>query len=155
MGSDPQYAKYPDLSLAQDVFTLTNVSSSESSRLASLQKLQKSISENKMAPLYRYLAHPLEGVLNGPGEGTARKLTDSDTKKANGASSVLVSRRRSTDLPLPWDQSLYEKLKEENDQELDAFQKEEDEAAEKAGDTEVAAARGKRAEFWACVGDKV
>ena len=33
--------------------------------------------------------------------------------------------------------------------------KEEEEAAEKAGETEVQAARGKRAEFWARVGDKV
>jgi hypothetical protein len=56
---------------------------------------------------------------------------------------------------LPWQESLYEKLKKENDEELEGFKKEEEEAAEKAGDTEVQAARGKRAEFWARVGDKV
>lgn len=50
---------------------------------------------------------------------------------------------------------MYEKLKKENDEELEAFKKEEEEAAEKAGDTEVQAARGKRAEFWARVGDLV
>ena len=55
----------------------------------------------------------------------------------------------------PWDEQLYEKLKAENDEELESFQKEEDEAAEKAGDTEVQAARGKRAEFWARVCDQV
>ena len=55
----------------------------------------------------------------------------------------------------PWDEQLYEKLKTENDEELESFQKEEDEAAEKAGDTEVQAARGKRAEFWARVCDQV
>jgi 26S proteasome regulatory subunit N7 len=45
-------------------------------------------------------------------------------------------------------------LNKENDEELEGFKKEEEEAAEKAGDTEVQAARGKRAEFWARVGDK-
>ena len=50
---------------------------------------------------------------------------------------------------------MYEKLKRENDEELETFVKEEEEAAEKAGDTEIQAARGKRAEFWARVGDKV
>jgi len=55
----------------------------------------------------------------------------------------------------PWDEALYEKLQKENDEELEGYKKEEEEAAEKAGDTEVQAARGKRAEFWARVGDKV
>ena len=55
----------------------------------------------------------------------------------------------------PWDEQLYEKLKTDNEKELETFEKEEDEAAEKAGDTEVQAAKGKRAEFWARVGDKV
>ena len=54
-----------------------------------------------------------------------------------------------------WDEQLYEKLKAENEEELETFQKEEDEATEKAGDTEVQAAKGKRAEFWARVGDQV
>ena len=56
---------------------------------------------------------------------------------------------------LEWNESLYDELKKENDEELEGFQKEEDEAQEKAGEVEVQAARGKRAEFWARVGDKV
>lgn len=68
----------------------------------------------------------------------------------------MVARRRSSvTVDFPWDDQLYEKLKAENEEELETFQKEEDEAAESAGDTEVQAARGKRAEFWARVGDKV
>lgn len=56
---------------------------------------------------------------------------------------------------LPWDEKLYDELKADNEKELDAIQKEEDEAAEKAGETEIQAARSKRAEFWTRVGDKV
>ena len=68
----------------------------------------------------------------------------------------MVARRRSSiKVDFPWDNQLYEKLKAENEEELESFQKEEDEAAESAGDTEVQAARGKRAEFWARVGDRV
>lgn len=59
------------------------------------------------------------------------------------------------DVEFPWDEELYEKLKAENEEELETFQKEEDEAAEKAGETEVQAARGKRAEFWSRIGEKV
>ena len=59
------------------------------------------------------------------------------------------------DVEFPWDEDLYEKLKKENEEELESFQKEEDEAAEKAGETEVQAARGKRAEFWSRIGEKV
>lgn len=155
MGSDPQYAKYPNLSLAQDIFTLTNSASSESSRHASLQKLKNAISDQKMAPLYRQLAHPLEGVLNASGEGSARTSLGAGSRKANGASNILGSRKGTVDFEFPWDEQLYEKLKADNEQELETFGKEEEEAAEKAGDTEVQAAKGKRAEFWARVGDKV
>ena len=56
---------------------------------------------------------------------------------------------------LPWDEALYEALKADNDKELEEIQKEEEEAEEKAGETEVQAARSKRADFWARVGDKV
>lgn len=56
---------------------------------------------------------------------------------------------------LPWDEKFYEELKADNEKELEDIQKEEEEAQEKAGETEVQAARGKRAEFWARVGDKV
>lgn len=56
---------------------------------------------------------------------------------------------------LPWDETLYDELKADNDKELEAIQKEEEEAEEKAGETEVQAARSRRADFWARVGDKV
>ena len=155
MGSDPQYAKYPDLSLAQDIFTLTNPSATQISRQTSLQKLQNAISEHKMAPLYRYLAHPLDGILNASGEGTTRKPSLPNSRRPNGAASMVARRRGSGSFDFPWNDQLYEKLKAENEEELESFQKEEDEAEEKAGETEVQAARGKRAEFWARVGDKV
>lgn len=155
MGSDPQYAQYPDLSLAQDIFNLTNPSSAQSSKQASLQKLQNAISEHKMAPLYRHLAHPTDGILNAAGESSAREASQPNSRRSNAASGLVARRSSSATFDLPWDEALYEKLKAENEQELESFQKEEDEADEKAGDTEVQAARGKRAEFWARVGDKV
>ena len=155
MGSDPQYAKYPNLSLAQDIFTLTNPSSTQASRQTSLQKLQNAISEHKMAPLYRYLAHPAEGILNASGEGSVRKISVPASRKPNGAASMVARRRSSGTFDFPWDDALYEKLRVENEEELETFQKEEEDAEEKAGETEVQAAKGKRAEFWARVGDKV
>lgn len=155
MGSDPQYARYPDLSLAQDIFTLTNPSSTPVLQHGALQKLQNAISEHKMAPLYRYLAHPVDGILNTSGEGTTRKAPTTNTRKMNGAPPTLRKRRSSVSVDFPWDEQLYERLKAENEEELESFQKEEEEAAEKAGDTEVQAARGKRADFWARVCDQV
>lgn len=153
MGSDPQYAKYPNLSLAQDIFTLTNAASSEAPRQASLQKLKNAITEHKMAPLYRLLAHPVDGLLNSSGEGSARRPSV-NSRKPNGVT-ILGSRKGTVDFVFPWDEKLYEKLKADNEKELESFTKEEEEAAEKAGETEVQAAKGKRAEFWARVGDKV
>ena len=108
-----------------------------------------------MAPLYRYLAHPSDGVLNLSGEGSVKSIPTNGPRVSSGASNVLGSRRGSIDLDYPWDEQLYKKLKAENEVELETFEKEEEEAAEKAGDTEVQAAKGKRAEFWARVGDKV
>jgi 26S proteasome regulatory subunit N7 len=67
---------------------------------------------------------------------------------------MIATKASSTTVNLPWDEAVYQKLKEDNDAELAEFQKEEDEAVEQAGDTEVMAAKGKRAEFWARVGDK-
>lgn len=153
MGSDPQYAKYPDLILAQDIFTLTNASASPITRQESLAKLQNAINEFKMAPLYRYLAHPTDGILNVSGEGSVRKPPPS--RKPNGAPATLRKRSSSVTVDLPWDGQLYEKLKAENDAELEGFRKEEIEAEEKAGDAEVQAARAKRADFWARVCDRV
>jgi 26S proteasome regulatory subunit N7 len=68
---------------------------------------------------------------------------------------LVASRHSKPSLDLPWDEALFEKLKKENDEELEGYKKEEEEAEEKAGETEVQAARGKRAEFYARVGDKV
>lgn len=155
MGSDPQYAKYPDLSLAQDIFTLTNPASTEPSRQTSLKKLQDAISEHKMAPLYRFLAHPVDGVLNPSGEGSVAQPADSGVRRPSGTSGIMARTTLPSGIELPWDEHLYERLRTENEEELETFQHEEEEAAEKAGETEVQAARGKRAEFWARIGDKV
>ncbi|KAL8803368.1 MAG: hypothetical protein Q9200_006246 [Gallowayella weberi] len=155
MGSDPQYARYPNLSLAQDIFTITNPASTGNTRQSSLKKLQDAISDQKMAPLYRYLAHPTEGILNTSGEGSARKSSTahSASRKAPGAPSTL-KRRPSISVDFAWDEELYKRLKSDNEAELETIQREEDDASEQAGDTEVQAAKGKRAELWARVGDK-
>jgi 26S proteasome regulatory subunit N7 len=153
MGSDPQYAKYPLLPLAQHIFTLTNPAASKSTQQTSVKSLQDAITEHKMAPFYRYLAHPSEGILNATGVSTSR--TEKPLGRKPSATGLVASKTSIPKVDLPWDESLYERLKKENDEELEGFKKEEEEAAEKAGDTEVQAARGKRAEFWARVGDKV
>jgi 26S proteasome regulatory subunit N7 len=172
MGSDAQYAKWPLLPLAQHVFTLTNPYASRPAQQAALQSLQDAISEHKMAPLYRYLAHPQDGILNATGEGSASAGSASNHLPRSGVptgkqkplrrSSSLVGsmvagggRSGEVLVSLPWDETLYAKLKEQNEEEVESFKKEEEEAVEKAGETEVQAARGKRADFWARVGDKV
>ncbi|KAL4887007.1 26S proteasome subunit RPN7-domain-containing protein [Aspergillus karnatakaensis] len=151
MGSDPQYIKYPDLSLAQHVFNLSNPACPQTVRQSSLKKLQDAITERKMAPFYRHLAHPVEGILNHSVEGGVPQPRSSSAGKPL---STLASRRLSQKMDFPWDEALYQSLVEDNRKELAGFQKEEDEAEEAAGETEVQAARGKRAEFWARVGDK-
>ncbi|KAI4596042.1 hypothetical protein KJ359_006334 [Pestalotiopsis sp. 9143b] len=152
MGSDPQYAKWPLLPLSQHVFTLTNPYAARPAVQASTKVLQDAISEHKMASLYRYLAHPTEGILNPAGEGTAASSQKSTGRKPSTVGMVATGSAKSANLP--WDEEVYKKLKAENDKELEDLQKEEDEAVEKAGDTEVSAARGKRAEIYARVGDK-
>lgn len=154
MGSDPQFAKYPDLSLSQDVFNLSNPACPAAVRQSSLTKLQGAISEHQMAPLYRHLAHPVEGILNGSSEGVPHHPATGATKSLV-SSNLLAGRKGFQRIDFPWDEKLYESLVEANKKELEALQKEEDDAAEAAGETEVQAARGKRAEFWARVGDKV
>ncbi|KAI9682381.1 MAG: hypothetical protein M1817_000435 [Caeruleum heppii] len=154
MGSDPQYARYPDLSLAQHIFHLTNPSTSNDTQKASIKSLRDAIHEHKMAPLYRHLAHPVEGILNPAGEGSAQKPPPTGSRKPRGAVNMLASKQASSHIDLPWDEKLYEELKAANEKELETFQKEEDEAAEKAGETEIQAAKGKRAEFWARVCEK-
>ncbi|KAL2217516.1 putative proteasome regulatory particle subunit [Thermoascus aurantiacus ATCC 26904] len=156
MGSDPQYIKYPDLTLAQDVFNISNPSCPETIRQNSLKKLQSAIEEFKMAPLYRHLAHPVEGILNSSGEGVPQHPTPAarNATKPLITSNMLANKKQPVKIDFPWDEKYYESLVEENNKELEALQKEEEEAAEAAGDTEVLAAQGKRAEFYARIGDK-
>jgi 26S proteasome regulatory subunit N7 len=109
-----------------------------------------------MAPLYRYLAHPTEGVMNALGEGTSQQPHSSGFHTIRRTSSnMLATRRPSLSVTLTWDEALYEKLAKANEEELETIKKEEDEAVEKAGETEVQSAKGKRAEFLTRVGDKV
>jgi len=150
---DPQFAKYPDLQLAQHIFQLTNPAATTPAKQASLQAVQDAITENNMAPLYRYLAHPADGVLNAPGEGGAESSASHRRPSASMAS-MLATKHPEVEVPLAWDEALYERLSAANAEELAAIQKEEDEASEKAGDTEVQAARGKRAELYNRIGDK-
>ncbi|KAH8601423.1 proteasome regulatory particle, non-ATPase-like protein [Bisporella sp. PMI_857] len=152
MGSDPQYAKYPLLPVAQHIFTLTNPSAPKSVQQTSLKSIQDAITEHKMAPLYRYLSHPIEGILNTSGVSSSSPAKPTGRKPS--AVGLVASRHSKPSLDLPWDEALFEKLKKENDEELEGYKKEEEEAEEKAGETEVQAARGKRAEFYARVGDK-
>ncbi|KAK4128498.1 PCI-domain-containing protein [Parathielavia appendiculata] len=153
MGSDPQYAKWPLLPLAQHVFTLTNPYATKTAQQTAAKQLQDAISEHKMAPFYRYLAHPIDGILNAVGEGSSHVPGKLPSRK-NSLVGMIATRSPTASINLPWDEALYESLKADNDRELEEFQKEEDEAVEKAGDIEIQAARGKRAEFWARVGDK-
>lgn len=121
MGSDPQYASYPNLLLSQHIFTLKTPSLSPS-HAAAQNTLTASIKEHSQAPLYRYLAHPTEGILSGK---------------------------------IHWDEKFYEELKKSNDDELEGYEKELKEVEEKAGESEVVEAMGKKAEFWARVVNKV
>ncbi|KAI1458668.1 PCI-domain-containing protein [Annulohypoxylon moriforme] len=152
MGSDPQYAKWPALPLAQHVFTITNPYATRPAQQAAIKSLQDGINENKMAPLYKYLAHPTEGILNTIGETTSASATQKPTGRKPSAAGMVAS--KTAGATLPWDEAVYNKLKEENDKELEEFQKEEDEAVEQAGETEIMAAKGKRADFFAKIGDK-
>ncbi|KAK5652721.1 hypothetical protein OQA88_9574 [Cercophora sp. LCS_1] len=153
MGSDPQYAKWPLLPLAQHVFTLTNSYAARSAQQQAAKNLQDAISEHKMAPLYRYLAHPIEGILNAVGEGSAGAAGKPLSRKSS-AVGMIASKSAASSIHLPWDEAVHQSLQADNDRELEEIQKEEDEAVEKAGDIEVQAARGKRAEFYARIGDK-
>ncbi|KAF4554410.1 26S proteasome subunit RPN7-like protein [Elsinoe fawcettii] len=159
---DPLYMKYPDLGLAQDVFTLASPSSTQSSKHIALKKLQDAIQEHKMAPLYHYLAHPQNGKLNGSGESTSQgakadappTLRRTTSITSSGIVGVLGGLQSLGGVDLPWDEKLYESLKVENEKELEAIKKEEEEAVEKAGETEVQNAKGKQAEFYTRIGDK-
>ncbi|KAF2123963.1 26S proteasome regulatory subunit RPN7 [Dothidotthia symphoricarpi CBS 119687] len=150
---DPQFAKYPNLQLSQHIFQITNPAASKAAKQTSLKSLQDAISEHKMAPLYRHLAHPAEGVLNASGEGTAEQPS-SHRRPSASVVTMLATKNPSLEVPLAWDEKLYDSLQADNEKELEVIKKEEDEAAEKAGETEVQAARGKRAELYNRIGDK-
>ena len=159
MGSEPQFAKYPNLTLAQNIFSLAT--SPHVAQTSALKYIQDAIKDQKMAPLYRHLCHPTEGILNTVGESSAKSPSASVGSKVPKRRESLVS---SNLLPpkrsiqgglLEWNEDFYNELSKSNEEELESFQKEEDEAQEKAGEVEIQAARGKRAEFWARVGDKV
>lgn len=152
--------KFPDLGLAQDVFLLASPAAPAQAKQTSLKKLQDAIQEHKMAPLYHYLAHPQSGKLNGAGESASQgaaqdppPLKRTMSIKSTGIISMLGPQAAAS-ADLSWDEQLYESLKAENEKELQAIQKEEDEAVEKAGETEVQTAKGKRAEFYTRIGDK-
>jgi 26S proteasome regulatory subunit N7 len=166
---DPQYLSFPALALAQSVFTIASPSTSSSSKQSALSALQDDIREHKMAPLYAYLAHPQTGKLNAPGEGSATLSPAVSRASIPPSPGHLLRRTSSINAPsivgvlggktdssvtLSWDEALYEQLRADNEKELAAIQKEEDDAVEQAGETEIQAARGKRAEFYARVGDK-
>ncbi|KAK3995791.1 26S proteasome subunit RPN7-domain-containing protein [Cladorrhinum sp. PSN332] len=153
MGSDPQYAKWPLLPLAQQVFALTNPYASRTSQQLAAKNLQDAISEHKMAPFYRYLAHPTEGILNAVGEGSSG-IPGKPPSRKSSAVGMITTKNPTSSINLAWDEALYQQLQADNERELEEFQKEEDEAVEKAGEFEIQAARGKRADFWARVGDK-
>jgi 26S proteasome regulatory subunit N7 len=153
MGSDPQYAKYPLLPLSQNIFTLTNPQAPQATQQSALKNLQDAIVEHKMAPLYKYLAHPTEGILNVAGQGSSSQTTKPPARKP---SIQLVAKKDAVPkVSFPWDQGLYDGLSKDNEEELAKYKKEEEEAEEQAGETEIQAARGKRAEFYARIGDKV
>lgn len=156
MGSDPQFSKFPNLALAQNIFSVANLPGQ--SQQNSVQYVERAIKEHKMAPLYRHLAHPTDGVLNAKGESSASAPpSQPSVPRRRGSlvqSNIVPSKKTLSSGILSWDESLYEELKADNEKELEEIQKEEDDAQENAGETEVQAARGKRAEFWARVGDK-
>ncbi|KAK4549558.1 hypothetical protein LTR36_006555 [Oleoguttula mirabilis] len=169
---EPQYMTYPRLPLAQSVFTIASPSADSEAKHSALTALQHDIRELKMAPLYAYLAHPHTGKLNATGESgsapapsTARPNTNASassplhllrrTSSINAPGIVgVLGGKTDTSVSLPWDEALYNELKADNEKELEAIQKDEDDAAERAGETELQSAQAKRAEFYARIGDK-
>ena len=124
MGSDPQYAKWPLLPLSQHVFALTNAYATRQAQQAAVKALQDAITEDKMAPFYRFLAHPTEGILNSAGEGgssgsaatAASNVPGQASSRKASLSGMLAAKASSSSASLPWDETLYEKLKADNDQ---------------------------------------
>ncbi|KAK5135777.1 hypothetical protein LTR08_004603 [Meristemomyces frigidus] len=161
---EPQYMSYPRLALAQSVFALASPSTAPAAKHTALDTLQHAIRDLKMAPLYHYLAHPQTGTLNPAGESASspaaathaaptHMLRRTSSIHAPGIVGVLGG-KTDVSVALPWDEALYAELVADNEKELVAIQKEEDDAAERAGDVEVLAAQAKRAELYARIGDK-
>lgn len=90
--------------------------------------------------------------MNPAGQSSSQAATRPPGRKP---SIGMVASKSAPSVQMPWDEALYHKLKKDNEEELEKYQKEEDDAGENAGETEIQAARGKRAEFYARVGDKV
>jgi 26S proteasome regulatory subunit N7 len=170
---DPQYLAYPNLALAQTVFTLASPSTDAAATQSSLTALQHAIREHKMAPLYAYLARPQTGKINPSGESSAAAMSPTlsrasamgragpanlqprRTSSINAPSIVgVLGGETDTAVALPWDEALYNELRADNEKELQAIQEEEDKAVEQEGETEVQAAQAKRAELYARIGDK-
>lgn len=91
--------------------------------------------------------------MNPAGQSTSQAATRPAGRKPSIG--MVASKTASSIHQMPWDESLYEGLKKDNDEELEKYKKEEEDAEENAGDSEIQAARGKRAEFYARIGDKV
>lgn len=174
---EPQYLAQPPLALAASVFTLASPTTEVTAKRAALTALQNDIREHQMAPLYAYLAHPATGRLNGSGESGsaaaspahARTNPTGGASKSNPSPETMLRRTSSihapsmigvlggktdTSVTLPWDESLYNRLKADNENELDTIRQEEEQARESAGETEVQHAQAKRAQFYARIGDK-
>ncbi|KAK0255313.1 hypothetical protein B0A54_03205 [Friedmanniomyces endolithicus] len=171
---DPQYLAHPQLALAQSVFTLASPSTSSSAKQSSLSTLQDAIREHKMAPLYAYLAHPQTGKINPSGESGSAVMSPTISRSNTNMSSSgppsnalrrtssiktpsmigVLGGKTDTSVGLPWDEALYDELKADNEKELAAIAKEEEDATERAGETELLAAQSKRAELYARIGDK-
>lgn len=151
---EPQYHKYPSLQLSQHIFHVTNPSAPKSVRQSSLESVQDAIKTHTMAPLYRHLAHPVDGILNQSGEGTTQQ-PPALRRGSSSVGSLLATKKLVPEVDLPWDESLYEQLRAENEKELEAIDREEAEANEKAGETEVQDAVGKKAELFNRICDKV
>lgn len=83
MGSDPLYAKYPNLTLSHHIFVLRSPHLAPS-HAASERYLSESITKDQQAPLYRYLYHPAEGILAGKGHPWDEQLYE-DLKSKNVA----------------------------------------------------------------------
>lgn len=170
---EPQYLTYPNLALAQAVFTLASPTTDLPAKQSSSTALQDAIKEHKMAPLYAYLAHPQTGKVNASGESGSAVMSPvvsrANTTSSTGPSGLQLRRTSSINAPsivgvlggktdtsveLPWDEALYNELVADNEKELLSIQEEEDKAIEQEGETEIQAARAKRAELYARIGDK-